>query len=240
MFSFGVPFFGSQAGIVSQPVTGMAACPVGVAATTWPGTEGAVYGYGPVRSRLHRPDRHAQPAGRRHRGRPGRERLLAGGGRRRRASPSGRTRRSSARPAPSRSTSRSSASPRHRATTATTWWRPTAASSPTGRGPASTARWAVSTSTSPSSAMAMDPSTGGYWLVAADGGVFSFDAPFLGSMGGDAAQQADRGHRRRSDRGRVLPGGLGRRHLRLRSGAKFQGSTGGLPLNAPVMGMALG
>ena len=30
----------------------------------------------------------------------------------------------------------------------------------------------------------MDPSTGGYWLVAKDGGVFSFDAPFLGSMGG--------------------------------------------------------
>ncbi len=32
-------------------------------------------------------------------------------------------------------------------------------------------------------AMASDPSTGGYWLVAADGGIFSFDAPFLGSTG---------------------------------------------------------
>jgi len=32
--------------------------------------------------------------------------------------------------------------------------------------------------------MVQDPATGGYWLVAADGGVFSFDAPFLGSMGG--------------------------------------------------------
>jgi hypothetical protein len=27
---------------------------------------------------------------------------------------------------------------------------------------------------------------GGYYLVAADGGVFSYGAPFLGSMGGEA------------------------------------------------------
>ena len=32
--------------------------------------------------------------------------------------------------------------------------------------------------------VAVDPSTGGYWEVASDGGVFSFNAPFLGSMGG--------------------------------------------------------
>ena len=31
---------------------------------------------------------------------------------------------------------------------------------------------------------AVDPSTGGYWEVAADGGVFAFGAPFDGSMGG--------------------------------------------------------
>jgi hypothetical protein len=30
--------------------------------------------------------------------------------------------------------------------------------------------------------MAADPGTGGYWEVAADGGVFSFDAAFYGSM----------------------------------------------------------
>ena len=29
-----------------------------------------------------------------------------------------------------------------------------------------------------------DPATGGYWMVAADGGVFSFGAPFYGSRGG--------------------------------------------------------
>jgi hypothetical protein len=34
--------------------------------------------------------------------------------------------------------------------------------------------------------MAADPVTGGYWLVGADGGVFGFDAPFAGSLGGHA------------------------------------------------------
>jgi hypothetical protein len=29
--------------------------------------------------------------------------------------------------------------------------------------------------------IATDPQTGGYWEVAADGGVFSFGAPYLGS-----------------------------------------------------------
>jgi hypothetical protein len=31
--------------------------------------------------------------------------------------------------------------------------------------------------------MAADPATGGYWEVASDGGIFSFNAPFQGSMG---------------------------------------------------------
>jgi hypothetical protein len=31
--------------------------------------------------------------------------------------------------------------------------------------------------------MGADPGTGGFWLVAAGGGVFSFDAPFEGSIG---------------------------------------------------------
>jgi hypothetical protein len=31
--------------------------------------------------------------------------------------------------------------------------------------------------------MAADPVTGGYWLVASDGGIFSFNAPFYGSTG---------------------------------------------------------
>jgi hypothetical protein len=32
--------------------------------------------------------------------------------------------------------------------------------------------------------MAADPDGSGYWLVASDGGVFAFGAPFLGSTGG--------------------------------------------------------
>jgi hypothetical protein len=34
--------------------------------------------------------------------------------------------------------------------------------------------------------MAADGATGGYWEVASDGGIFAFNAPFLGSMGGKA------------------------------------------------------
>ena len=43
---------------------------------------------------------------------------------------------------------------------------------------------ATSTWLQPVVGMAADPSTGGYWLVAADGGVFAYNAPFFGSMGG--------------------------------------------------------
>jgi hypothetical protein len=32
--------------------------------------------------------------------------------------------------------------------------------------------------------MAATPTGSGYYLVASDGGVFSYNAPFLGSMGG--------------------------------------------------------
>jgi hypothetical protein len=35
--------------------------------------------------------------------------------------------------------------------------------------------------------MAADPATGGYWLVASDGGIFSFTAPFYGSSGASLA-----------------------------------------------------
>jgi hypothetical protein len=34
--------------------------------------------------------------------------------------------------------------------------------------------------------MAATASGSGYWFVASDGGIFAFDAPFLGSGGGDA------------------------------------------------------
>ena len=88
--------------------------------------------------------------------------------------------------------------------------------------------------------IAVDPVTGGYWLVAKDGGVFSFDAPFLGSMGGTAlnkpvvgiaASPTGDGYYLVASDGGIFSFG---------PGATFQGSTGGTTLNEPVVGMSLG
>ena len=88
--------------------------------------------------------------------------------------------------------------------------------------------------------MAVDPATGGYWLVARDGGIFSFDAPFLGSLGstalnqpvvGMAASATGTGYYLVAADGGVFAFG---------SGAEFQGSTGDLRLVKPVVGMSLG
>ena len=63
--------------------------------------------------------------------------------------------------------------------------------------------------------MAATPDGGGYWLVASDGGIFSYgDAHFYGSTG-DPPQPARRGHGGRAGR-RVLARGLRRRDLHLR------------------------
>jgi len=88
--------------------------------------------------------------------------------------------------------------------------------------------------------IAIDPSTGGYWLVAKDGGVFSFNAPFLGSMGGKplnqpivgmAAAPTGNGYYLVASDGGIFAFG---------TGAHFQGSTGAIKLNKPVVGMSLG
>ena len=77
----------------------------------------------------------------------------------------------------------------------------------------------------------------GYWLVASDGGVFSFGEPFLGSTGGLRLRQPVVGMA-------ATPGGGGY-WLVARDGgvfafgdAPFLGSMGGAPLNQPVVGMA--
>ncbi len=76
--------------------------------------------------------------------------------------------------------------------------------------------------------MAVDPSTGGYWLVASDGGVFSFNAPFLGSTGslrlnkpvvGMAAAPTGDGYYLVASDGGIFTFG---------AGAHFQGSTGAI------------
>ena len=83
-----------------------------------------------------------------------------------------------------------------------------------------------------------DRSTGGYWLAAADGGVFAFGAPFDGSAGGlalnapvvgMAATPDDGGYWLVAADGGVFAFG----------DARFAGSMGGTPLTRPVVGMAL-
>ena len=96
-----------------------------------------------------------------------------------------------------RSTSRWSAWPPPRAPTATGWWPPTAASSPSAT-PASSAPWAASHLNQPIVGMAATPDGGGYWLVASDGGIFSFgNAQLLRLHRRHAPQQAHRRHGRR-------------------------------------------
>ncbi len=86
-------------------------------------------------------------------------------------------------------------------------------------------------------ATAVDPATGGYWVVASDGGVFSFNAPFYGSAGtlslnrpvvGAAATPDGSGYWLVASDGGVFSYG----------GARFFGSMGGLHLNQPIVGMA--
>jgi hypothetical protein len=82
------------------------------------------------------------------------------------------------------------------------------------------------------------PYTGGYWVVASDGGVFSFGgARFFGSLGGVhldqpvvgiAANPRGNGYWLVSEDGGVFAFG----------GARFYGSLGGVHLDQPVVGMA--
>jgi hypothetical protein len=82
------------------------------------------------------------------------------------------------------------------------------------------------------------PSGQGYWLVAGDGGVFTYgDASFLGSTGGLALNQAIVGMA-------ATPSGHGYWLVAADGGvfnfgdAGFYGSTGGLRLNQTIVGMA--
>jgi hypothetical protein len=76
----------------------------------------------------------------------------------------------------------------------------------------------------------------GYWLVAADGGVFSFgDARFQGSMGGTHLDKPVVGMAGNTLGGYWLvasDGGV------FSFDAAFKGSLGSITLNAPVSGMA--
>lgn len=85
---------------------------------------------------------------------------------------------------------------------------------------------------------ASTPTDHGYWLVASDGGVFSFgDARFFGSMGGRPLNQPIVGMASTRD-------GLGYWLVAADGGvfsfgsARFYGSMGGQPLNKPIVGMS--
>ena len=133
----------------------------------------------------------SQPADRRDGRDPRRSRLLARRERRRHLQLR-RRRASTARPARSASTSRSSGWPRRRPATATGWSRATAASSASVTR-ASTARPAACSLNRPIVGIARSHSGHGYWMVASDGGIFTFgDAHFYGSTGGMHARDTDR------------------------------------------------
>ncbi len=86
--------------------------------------------------------------------------------------------------------------------------------------------------------LAATPNGAGYWLVAADGGVFAFgDAPFAGSIGGHILVKPIVGMG-------AAPNGAGYWEVASDGGifafgsAPFDGSMGGRPLNTPIVGMA--
>jgi hypothetical protein len=86
--------------------------------------------------------------------------------------------------------------------------------------------------------MAATPDGGGYWLVASDGGIFTFgDAPFLGSMGGKPLNQPIVGMASTSEGGGywlvASDGGIF-----TFGDAPFSGSTGSIHLNSPIVGMS--
>jgi hypothetical protein len=86
--------------------------------------------------------------------------------------------------------------------------------------------------------MASTPDSRGYWLVAGDGGIFTFgDAGFYGSKGGQSLNAPVVGMASTPDgKGYWLVAGDG--GIFCFGDANFYGSKGGQQLNAPVVGMA--
>ena len=97
---------------------------------------------------------------------------------------------------------------------------------------------ALTSSKTPLVGMAATPDGNGYWLVASDGGIFTFgDAPFFGSTGSlhlnkpvvaMAATPDGGGYWLVASDGGIFTFG----------DAQFYGSTGAIRLNRPIVGMA--
>ena len=102
--------------------------------------------------------------------------------------------------------------------------------------PPSTGRWGVPLNR-PIVGIAADPATDGYWLVASDGGIFSFGAPFLGSTGAEHLNASIVGMA-------AKPDGAGYWEVGVDGGifafgdAPFLGSLGGQLLNGPIVAVS--
>ena len=175
-------FSGSAATLaLARPVVGMASTPDGRG--YWlVASDGGIFSYGDAHFYGSTGGHPPQPAGGGHGRHPRRPGLL-GGGRRRGHLQLSATPTSTARPGPSTSTSRWWAWPPPPTAGATGWWPPTGASSPSAT-PRSSGRPAAIHLNQPVVGMAATPDGRGYWLVAADGGIFAFGgAGFYGSTG---------------------------------------------------------
>ena len=235
IFSFCQSFLGSMGGQhLNAPMVGMAETP-GAAGYWEVASDGGIFSYGDAAllrlDRIHPP----QQADRRHGGHPRRRRLLA---RRLRRGHLQLRRRPLLRldriHPPQQADRRHGGHPRRRRLLAR--GAPTGASSATAT-PPSTGRAAGNRSTSPSSAWPPSASGHGYWLVASDGGIFTYgDAAFEGSAGSLALAKPIVGMQ-------GTPSGGGYWLVASDGGifsygdAAFNGSTGGLALNAPIVAM---
>ena len=91
---------------------------------------------------------------------------------------------------------------------------------------------------SPIVGMAATPTGKGYWLVAGDGGVFTFgDAKFYGSTGCDAPQLADQADHPGPGRQGLLAHGDRRRRVHVRLAPSSTARPARKRLNAPIVGM---
>ena len=123
---------------------------------------------------------------------------------------------STARRAACTSMPRSSAWPPPRTAAATGSWPPTAGSSTTGTPPLYGSAGSLHLN-KPIVGMAATPDGHGYWLVASDGGIFSYgDAVFYGSRGGQPLNEPIVGMAASASAARLLARRLRRRHLQLR------------------------
>jgi hypothetical protein len=89
----------------------------------------------------------------------------------------------------------------------------------------------------PVQSLVPDPDGTGYWLVAADGGIFAFNAPFYGSMGGTRLARPITGMVGSiTGRGYLMVGEDG--GIFAFGDAPFRGSLGSNPPAVPIVAVA--